>query len=290
MALSAPVPTRPLARLRRRFARAPWAALIEAAARFGYVARGAVYVSVGAIALLAALRLTPRAEGAVGALEAWGEWSLGIMLLWLIGLGLYGFAAWRALEAFADTERHGHDLRGLAIRAGQAISGLTYGGLAVSVFGLIDALGDLHEPDDRAATRAAVDAALHLPMGGLIVVAAGLFVLAAGLGNMVRAAFDHFGRDLDCDRPVRAWAGTVARFGYAARGLALVPAGGFLLSAGLHARAAEAEGLGGALETLADAPFGHAVLALTGAGLVAFGLFAVAEAGLRPMRAPDPAA
>lgn len=116
-----------------------------------------------------------------------------------------------------------------------------------------------------------------------MVMAVGLFVLGAGLGSIYRAVFDHFGRDLDCERPVRAWAGTLARIGYAARGIALIPAGGLLVRAGLHARASEAKGLGGALDTLEVQPFGGPLLALIALGLVAFGLFAVAEAALRPM-------
>jgi hypothetical protein len=274
---------KPLDRLRRRFEHTPWQALGEAAARLGYAARGAVYVSIGLIALLAALDLTPRAEGAVGALEAWGEWRVGVLLLWLVGLGLYGFAGWRALQAVFDVDRRGRSAKALLTRAGQAVSGAVYAGLAISVFGLLDALEDLHETDDQAATRAAVAQALEMPFGNLIVMAAGLFVLGAGLGSAFRAVFDHFGRDLDCDRPVRAWAGTLARIGYAARGVALIPAGGLLVRAGLHARASEARGLGGALDVMAAQPFGEAMLALIGLGLVAFGLFAFAEGALRPM-------
>ncbi|MGH6910330.1 MAG: hypothetical protein ACREEG_09100, partial [Phenylobacterium sp.] len=48
------------------------AAIVEAGARFGYVARAAVYISVGGVALLAALGLAPHAVGAMGALQAWG--------------------------------------------------------------------------------------------------------------------------------------------------------------------------------------------------------------------------
>lgn len=273
----------PLRRLVRRFDHAPWTALIEAAARVGYGARGAVYLSIGAIALLAALDRLPRAEGAVGALEAWGEWPAGLVLLWLIGVGLYAFAGWRALQAVFDVDHAGRSAKAIASRLGQAISGAVYAGLAVSVFGLIDALEDLHETDDRAETRAAVAKALEMPFGELMVMAAGLFVLAAGVGSALRAVFDHFGRDLDGDRPVRAWAGTLARIGYAARGLALLPAGVFLVKAGLHARASEATGLGGALDVLARQPLGEPMLAVLGLGLMAFGVFAVAEGALRPI-------
>ena len=274
----------PLARLHRRFGAQPWTAFLETAARAGYLARGAVYLSVGTIALLAALRLSPHARGALGALKAWGEWPAGLALIWLVGLGLLAFAGWRGLQAVFDVDRCGHTAQGLAGRAGQAISGLMYGALAVSVFGLIDTLKDLHQADDQAATQAFVAQALDLPFGPAVVIAMGLFVLAVGVGGVARASFGHFGRRLDCEPHTRTWAGGLARIGYFGRGVALLPAGLLLMSAGLHARASEARGLGGALELLIRWPFGRTMLGLTAAGLIAFGLFALVEAWLRPIR------
>lgn len=250
----------------------------------GYGARGAVHLSIGTIALLAALDLTPRAKGATGALEAWRDWPAGMLLLWLVGLGLYAFAGWRALQALADVDRRGRDLKALLVRAGQAISGATYAAMAVTTFGLLDAIEDLGEADDRAATRETVAKALDAPGGDMAVLAAGLFVLGAGVGSIVRAVLDHFGRDLECDREVRQWAGTVARIGYAARGVALIPAGWFVVQAGLTARASEARGLGAALDALEQGPLGGFLLSGVGLGLVAFGLFAWAEGALRTIR------
>jgi hypothetical protein len=271
-------------RLRRRFAKAPWGAVAEMAARLGYVARGSVYISIGLIALLAVAGLTPRAEGALGALEAWGQWPPGLALLWLTGLGLYGFAGWRALQAVFDADRQGRTPKAWASRAGQAISGLVYGGLAVSVFGLIDTIEDLHQADDQTRTRAFVESLMAWPLGEALVMGLGVFILAAGIGSVVRAFIDHFGRGLRCDARTAAWAGTVARVGYFGRGVALLPAGAFMLAAGWHARAAEAKSLGGALQALHAQPFGDAVLALVAAGLVAFGAYAFVEAWYRPIR------
>lgn len=266
-----------------RLSRAPWAALAEAAARLGYVARGVVYLSVGAIALLAALRLTPHAAGALGALQAWGRWPAGVALFWLTGLGLWGFTGWRVLQAVFDVDHVGLEPSGLATRAGQAVSGLVYGSLAVSVFSLIDALHDLHD-SDQAEMRGLVETALDLPAGAAVVMALGLFILASGLGNMTRAVVDHFGRTLDCDPATGAWAGLLARIGYFCRGLAFLPAGGFTLAAGWHARAGEAKGVGAALDAMKALPFGHAALAVVALGLLAFGAFAILEAGFRPIR------
>jgi hypothetical protein len=201
-----------------------------------------------------------------------------------VGVGLYGFAGWRALQAVFDADGQGTAPQALASRAGQAVSGLVYGGLAVSTFGLLDTIEDLHEADDQAKTRAFVARALDLPAGDWLVIGVGLFILACAVGNMGRAVFDHFARGLKLEAHHVAWTGTLARVGYFARGLALAPAGVFTVQAGLHARAAEARGVGGALEALRAQPYGGPALALVALGLVAFGLFGFVEAWRRPIR------
>ena len=262
---------------------APWPALAELACRAGYLARGFIYLSIGGMAVLAALDLTPRAQGSRGALEAWAHWPFGVVLLWLTGLGLYAFAGWRLLQSVFDADRQGTSLRAIGSRIGQAISGVVYGALAVSVFGLIDALEDLTEADDQAKTRQAVAAILALPGGELLIAAAGLFILGAGVGNIVQVFGRDFCKPLACDETVRTWAPWVGRAGYLGRGLAFLPIGALMLAAGIKARSEQASGMGGALQLLEGQPFGDALLTLVALGLVAFGLFAFIEARYRRM-------
>ncbi len=228
---------------------------------------------------LLALRRTPSAP--LGALEAWGEWPLGIGLLWIAGLGLYAFAAWRGLQALFDADGLGTRPAALGERLGKAVSGLVYGALGVSVFGLLDTLEDLHEIDDQAAAQEAVRRALALPWGGPLVIAAGLLVTAVGVGNMVRAVVSHFTGSLVCEDGVAWCAGALARVGYFARGVAMTLAGGVTALAGWNARASEARGVGGALEMLRGLPFGHLILGLIALGLIAFGAFGLMKARLR---------
>lgn len=272
-----------LATFAARFRTEPWSGAVELAARLGYVARGLVYLSVGLVALLAALGVTPHARSALGAVEALSGWTAGVALLWFIGLGLCGFALWRALQSFLDADGQGKAASGLAARAGQAVSGLVYGGLAVSVFSLLHTARNLKRPSEHAEMVRHIQTFLSFHGGGLLVIALGVFVLACGLGNMVRAVIGHFGRTLACEEALAPWAGTVARVGYFARGLALAPVGFFMARAGLYARASEAHGVGGALETLHRQPMGGLLLGLTAAGLMAFGLFGFIEAAYRPI-------
>ena len=103
-----------LATFAARFRTEPWSGAVELAARLGYVARGLVYLSVGLVALLAALGVTPHARSALGAVEALSGWTAGVALLWFIGLGLCGFALWRALQSFLDADGQGKAASGLA--------------------------------------------------------------------------------------------------------------------------------------------------------------------------------
>jgi len=270
----------------KRARRANVSKAIEFASRLGYAARGLVYLGLGSVVLLAALDLTPRAKGAKGLLRAWAEWPLGSVLIGGIGFGLAGFAAWRVLQAVFDADRHGRSAKGWAVRIGQAISALVYGGLAFSAFELLDELEDVGEVDEEQTVHHTAGTILDLPHGDILLIAAGLVVLAFGIGNVIQGVAQDFSKRLNCDERVCRRVVPLAKIGYGARGLASLPLGVFLALAGLKARAGEARSWGGALQALEGQPFGSWALCLVAAGLIAFGLFGLVEARYRRIRPP----
>lgn len=262
-------------------------ALLLGVARLGYAARGVVYVGLGVIALLAAVDLTPRAKGARGVLETWASWPLGLVLIGGVGCGLAGFAVWRLVQAIFDADRHGRSAKGLAVRFGQAISAFVYGGLALSAFELLDAFEDVGESDEQGETRRTASALLLTPHGDTLLIAAGLVVLSFGVGNIVQGLVQDFGKRLACEEALCRRLTPLARVGYAARGVATLPAGAFLVLAGLEARSADARSWGQALQTLEQRPYGSWVLGAVAAGLIAFGLFGFVEACYRRIQPPE---
>ena len=59
--------------------------------------------------------------------------------------------------------------------------------------------------------------------------------------------------------------------------------GFFLLIAGVHRDAAAAKGAGGAVATLLTQPYGHLLAGIVALGLLAFGVYSLAEARFRQL-------
>ncbi|MDP4024368.1 DUF1206 domain-containing protein [Methylobacterium sp. NEAU 140] len=255
---------------------------IERIARFGYGARGAVYGVVGALALLAALQ-GGRAGDSRDALRTVLVGPFGAVLVGLIALGLAGFALWRLVEGVTDADRRGTGAKGLAVRGAHLVSAALYVGLAATAASLSLGLGF----GGGDGTRDWTAWLLAKPFGRWLVALAGLAVVGGGLAFLVKAWRGNVTERLALDAAACRWADPLGRFGYAARGVAFLIVGGFLVAAAWHQRSAEAKGLAQAFALLRDQPYGAVLLALAGAGHAAFGAFGLIQARYRRIDAPD---
>ena len=125
------------------------------------------------------------------------------------------------------------------------------------------------------------------PFGPWLVGFAGLAIVGAGLGFAARGWRGNVTDYLALPPEARGWAVPLGRLGFTARGVVFVLIGGFLGLAALHGSSSDVRGLGGALRSLETQPYGWALLALTAAGLLAFGLFGFVQARFRRIDMPD---
>jgi hypothetical protein len=259
---------------------------LELMARAGYGARGLVYALVGSLALLAAVGSGGQTGGSRSALQTLLGQPFGKVLLGVIALGLAFFAAWRLFEAITDADRRGSSGKALAIRAARGTSGLIYIGLAISTLGLALGWGSGGGGEDQAAQDWTAWL-LAKPFGQWAVGLIGLGVGGTGLAYLGRAWSGQVTDDLSCPAHARGWVVPLGRLGFGARGVVFVLIGGFVVLAALHSSSSEVKGLGGALSTLQAQPYGWALLGLTAAGLLAFGLFGFVQARYRRIDTPD---
>lgn len=261
---------------------APWVVRL---ARFGYAARGVVYVIVGVLAARAAMGSGGRVEGTRGALAEVLRQPGGRILLGLMAVGLAGYAVWRVVQAALDPEGKGSDGKGIVQRLGYALSGVVHAGLALAAARMALRNSSSGSGGDGTVTWTA--RLMEAPAGRWLVALVGIGFAAYGVYQLVRAIKSDLAKRLDLSRMrvrTREWAVRAAKAGVAARGVVFLIIAWFLVQAAIDYDPGEARGLQGALEALRSTPAGPWLLGAVAVGLVGYGLFEIVKARFRRIR------
>ena len=258
-------------------------ARFEWLARSGYMARGAVYLLVGWFSLAAAWSGARPADAQDALLRIQGQ-PFGELLLGAIAVGLVFYALWRLAQGAFDLDDHGASAKGLVIRGALLISAGLH--IALAFFALSLAMGRPGASEQGDASRDWTAWLLTQPFGRWLVAAVGAAVIVAGLAHFAKAWRESYRRHLRADPDTMRIIAVVARIGLAARGVVFCLVGGFFILAAWRADPSESGGLGKALLTLQAQPYGPWLLALTAAGLFAFGTYSVIQGIYRRIDSP----
>jgi hypothetical protein len=250
-------------------------------ARWGLVAKGSLYVLIGAIAFQVSALEQGRLEDRSGALAALADDWYGKLLVAALAVGLAGYAFWRFAEAILGRPLEGGERESVPRRLGLAARGAWYlglCGLAVAVLAGAHESGGSRE-EDRVTARV-----LKWPAGRWIVAAVGIGILGAGVFNVWRGVTGRFRKNLKIRKmgrlEDRAFT-IIGGIGHTARGVVFGLIGFFLVRAAYQYDPEEAVGLDGALAKVLQQDYGDTLLALVAAGLIAYGLYCFIEAGYR---------
>jgi hypothetical protein len=254
---------------------------LEVAARVGFVARGAIYLLVGVIAVQIALGRGGQADRG-GALAQIAAKSYGTLALWLLVVGFAGLALWRLSEAaFGAVGPDGH-------KTSERLKSLARGGLYsfffVSTLKLVTGASSGATANGNSQSRALTARVMTHSGGRLLIGLLGVVVVAIGVLLAREAWNKEFLKRMNLsDAPIgtRSLVEKLGVFGGAARGTVIALAGVFLLIAAVRFSPSKAEGIDGTLRAFAHTPLGPFLLILVALGLVAFGLFSWCEARWR---------
>ncbi|GGO35948.1 DUF1206 domain-containing protein [Deinococcus humi] len=263
---------------------APW---LEALARFGYASKGVVYGTIGFLALSLVLGAGGTTTDTRGALLRLQDLPGGSVLLWVLVVGLTGYALWQLLRAVLDPEHQGTQAKGLVKRAGYAISGVAY--LVLAVFSArIAAQGSA--PRDQNSEAQTASQVLQLPGGQLLLGLAGVVLLAVAANQLYSAYGAKFMKRMAFTDVGAQYQGTLKRIGQvgvAARGLLLTIVGIFLLVAAWRNKASIVIGTSEALAWLRDQPAGQFLLGAVALGTLCYGVWCVTQALYRRINVID---
>ena len=242
--------------------------IFERTARAGFAVNGLLHVLIGLLAISVATGASGFNDDADpgGALHAVAETPGGIVLIWVLAVGLTALALWLLLEAVLDHLLRGRIRRGLVVGA----NALVYGALAVPVITV--GLGGRVDTDDDVRdvsaflVQSSIGIAL-LVLAGITVVGIGVFFAAKGVRRTFLDDIDTAGRD---GEQIVIVLGVI---GYVAKGIAFAAIGALLVTTAVTVDPESAGGLDDALRAVAALPFGSALLIVVAVGLIAYGLY-----------------
>lgn len=263
----------------RRVACHPWSV---GAARFGYTARGVIYLLIGLLAMQTAVGARRTAADPVTVFYTLASSTLGRVALAVLGVGLVVYALWNAVQTVADTQ--GADRGALRVfeRVAWAALCLVYSGLGYTALRLVGAGSD--EPDTDLPVRELVARVVSYPPGTVLVAAVGAAFWGGAVFFLYQAATGRFRAILDLSEAPRAthrWAMLLGRVGYAALALVNLLVGRYLFAAAWRHDPGEARSVGGTLTTITRWTPGPLLLGALAAGLIAYGGYSLIEARYR---------
>jgi hypothetical protein len=246
--------------------------------RAGYAGRGLVYLVVAGFSLYA-IWLGGQAQGTSSALEQLENTGWGMIVLFLIFLGMVAYAIWRLIDAYYDLEDYGTETKGLVARAGMLVTGLVHLAIGFSAFTLLFAGGG-GGGDSETTITDAVATVMGWPAGRWIVAIVGLIILGAGGYYVHKAWKEKYREELRANHFTEQW-NFMLKAGLAAQGAIIAIIGGLFLYAAWRANPDEAGGLDGAFDWLTGQPYGQVLVAAVCVGLLGFALFCFVNAACR---------
>jgi uncharacterized membrane protein len=257
--------------------KAAFSPVLEALTRLGYGVRGVIYIVMGLLAFQVALGKGGALASPQGAIAAIGKQPAGLILLWVILLGILSYSVWGLVRAVWDPLDKGSDMKGILARVGFFFSALGYAFLAYITYGYI-----------RGASQSAngsqtkmLASVMAVPMGRWAIGLLGLIVVAVGLYNIYlgfKAGFEQQFQTFDLTPKEAKLASDIGRFGTAARGVVFALVGVLIFLAGYHANPSQPVGMDAALATLMKQPYGIWLLGIVAVGLIAFGFYSLLSA------------
>jgi fumarate reductase subunit D len=250
--------------------------LLELMERLGYAVRGALYAVMGLLALGIALGAgAGQTTDLSGSLVFLTGNPFGKLVLIVAAIGLTAYSLWGFTRAIYDPLHRGRGASGYAARLGFVTSALSYAAIVILAIELLAGSG----APSGDSTQKTIASVLAHPAGGWLTIVIGLIAIGIGFGQFLEAYRATFQEDLkgaEMSHSERSWAIRFGRFGMFARGVVFVVIGWFVVQAGIHHDAGQAQGFGGAFVFLLNQPFGRVLLGVIALGFVALGLHSFA--------------
>jgi len=245
------------------------------------VARGLIYGIIGILAIKLAIGVGGKTTNQQGALRTIAHQPFGKILMILVAIGLGGYALWRLIHAAIG---HGPESSDSTFERIAALgSGVVYAGMCVLAVEFLRG-GSAAATSGSSTPPKAAAGVLGWPAGVWLVGGAGVVMAGIALYQGYRGLSKDFLDDSKTEQMtpgVRRLIERLGVVGHLARMVVFGLIGIFLVKAAVDYNPNDAVGVDGALAKLIHHSYGHLLLGIVAAGLIAFALYSLSDARYR---------
>jgi hypothetical protein len=257
--------------LGRRANRSDW---MDRAVRLGMVAYGIVHLTIAWLGIQLAFGDHSGSASRNGALNQLAQQSWGLVVVWVVAVGMFALVVWKLLEAFVDFGIE-DGAKKVFKPVTQVFKAVVYGTLGVSAVHVATGSKSKNKTSDYTAKL------MNQPYGrwlvgviGVAIVGYGVYLVIRGWTGKFLEHLDLQGRSGDAGKAYKLF----GKFGYIAKGVAIGVIGVLFVYAAIDHSAKKSGGLDQALHKVLHQPFGPVVLFAISVGIGCYGLFCFARA------------
>ena len=249
-------------------------------ARFGYVVNGLLHALIG----ISAIGVVIGSGGEVdqsGVLKPIATTVWGMMIVFLIALGLIGLSLWKIIQIVVSTKLQRKGLKKYALEEGAKAAAY----LALGISTIVLVFGHTGSDSSAQTSKQVVASLFGIPLGPVLILLIGVVCIAVGVNFIYKGVTRRFMRTLDVtSEHIKPYVILMGTLGYISKGIILGILG-ILFDISVFVRdPARASGLDGAFKTMMSFPFGAIIISLIGVGFVFYGLFNITRAKIGHIR------
>ncbi|ARN77278.1 hypothetical protein BST97_04375 [Nonlabens spongiae] len=253
----------------------------ETFAKFGIFTKGAVYLLVGGLTAYSAFQSDGGATGSNDALQYISSQPFGQIILGLMTLGIFAFAAWRVYLAIKNPEGRGEsDKKSTVRRIAYAVSALGYSTLGIYGVNLLLNVGG------SSGGGSWLGSLMQNDWGKYVVVFIALCLAGKAIYEFYRAFSGKFKdkvQNAELDRKAQEFLVKAGKWGFTARGVVIGVLAFLFAKAAMSSNASKAAGgTKNALQFISQEG-GTIVMGIVAAGLTLYGVYLLASSRYRNM-------
>ncbi|MDI1241351.1 MAG: DUF1206 domain-containing protein [bacterium] len=258
----------------------PW---VRAFSRIGFLAKGFLFLVIGLSAILLATGMQGgRITDPAGAMAAIAQYSAGKFLLTIFFIGALGHGVWNILRGIADVDGVGKGIKGIIARSASVGVGIFYFILAATAFTIV-LTHSVSEENGRAEETVAW-IFLSIPLGAVVILIVALGFWGVAIHECysgISGKFQENYKTWKLTPAMEKFAMLLGVISFSTRAFLYVLVGYFFFLAANLNDPSQAQGIDGALLSLAQSRYGSILLLVSGFGLFCNGVLAFFEAKYR---------